>query len=72
MRLLDRPARVQLSFLMVAIILGTGLEAIGLSTIFPLLQYIVAPEQLNDQHILSQLAAYLPGDLGTRTLHFSL
>ena len=70
LRLLDRPARVQLSFLMVAIILGTGLEAIGLSTIFPLLQYIVAPEQLNDQHILSQLAAYLPGDLGDKNFAF--
>ena len=70
LRLLDRPARVQLSFLMVAIILGTGLEAIGLSTIFPLLQYIVAPEQLNDQHILSQLAAYLPGGLDSQNFAF--
>ena len=56
--------------MLVAILLGTGLEAVGISTVFPLLQYIVAPEELNDQHMLSQFAAYLPGDLGGKNFAF--
>lgn len=63
LRLTDRRSRIHLSLLAGAILLSTGLEALGISTVFPLMQYLVAPETLKDQHFVNQLMAYLPGDL---------
>jgi len=70
LRMLDRRAKVQLSFLVLAILLATGLEAIGISTVFPLLQYIVAPEQIDSTHFLNNFVGYLPSDLGSVNFAF--
>lgn len=43
-KLLDRKSRIQLSFLALAILAGTGLETISLSLVLPLLQYVINPD----------------------------
>lgn len=66
LRLIDRRTQVQLIFLSMAILLGTCLEALGISTVFPLVQSFVAPETVSEHNFLHNLIAYLPGDPGNK------
>lgn len=58
--LLDKRSRISLTFLAAAILVGTGLETVGLTLVLPLLQFLVDPAMSADTHPLGFIISALP------------
>lgn len=63
LKLLGKRSRVQLSILALAIVIGTGLETVGLALVLPLLQFIVDPGASDGTQAFGFMFDYFPPGL---------